>query len=334
MSAKSLIQKHNTQYSTYYKTELYTHTPMALLALSEMGADNFRLEEFYQQSVLKLRSKVSSSLSITANNWLDYLGQHQHEQAYIDFFYTELKRLGQDKMINIYFDALMPGVAAAAFHPLIRLFYAVRFNIAEEVVISLATWATSYLDLELNTKLMNKNNLIKSLKVFQDNNFNSSKKIMGSNIASRMQRVSQTTMFKQLSPYVTENDLVPQRLEETCLWLYAQNNNFTLLHAITSQHAFENLCHFSSKPNQTRVIMWKAILAAYLSTTGSVNIDFNWQYPEIQLPDWEELTAKAIQSNDEHVIKLVHVLSIKNRENLDSQLRYAAVLKLGLSSVF
>ncbi|HMQ10333.1 MAG TPA: questin oxidase family protein [Oligoflexia bacterium] len=331
MLAQSLIQKHNTDFSSYYKTELYTHTPMALLALKEMGASDLRLEDFYKISVKKLKTKSAPSVVITANNWKEYLGQHAHEAAYIQFFKKEMKHLGQDKVIASYFDQLMPGVAAAAFHPLIRLFYAVRFNIPEEIVISLATWATSYLDLGLDAHLSHQLSLGHTLKQFEEQKFNQGQKIIGSNIAKRMLAVSKMTMFKELSNLVDQNDLQPLKLEQALLWLFSQNNNFTLLHAITSQHAFESLYHFSSKSNESRVIMWKALLAAYLSTTGSVNIDFNWQYPEIKLPDWEVLTAKAIQSNDEHVIKLLHVLSIKKTEGLENNLRYAGALKLGLN---
>lgn len=49
---------------------------------------------------------------------------------------------------------------------------------------------------------------------------------------------------------------------------------------------------------------WQALLVAYLST-GSV--DLSKQVPEDQSPSsWEEITKKAITSNDEHVIKIIY----------------------------
>ncbi|MCI5072585.1 questin oxidase family protein [bacterium] len=330
MLAQRLIQKHNAQYSTYYKTQLYTHTPMALLALKEMGASDKRLESFYQKSAAKLRAKSASSLKIASDNWREHLGNHEYETAYVQFFKTEMQHLGQDKMIAHYFDQLMPGVAAAAFHPLIRLFYAVRFNIKEEIVISLASWATSYLDLGLDSKLTNTVSMLDLLKRFREQDFNQGKKIVAPNIAQRMAIVAHNPMFKDLSAQLFYDDLEASKLESALLWLFSQNNNFTLLHAITSHHAFEALQKFSAKPKIARILMWKALLAAYLSTTGSIEVDFDWQYPDMKFPDWPKLTAKAIQSNEEHVIKLVHILSIKNRKDIDQRLRYGAALKMGL----
>ena len=330
MHAQTLIEKHNRTFSSYYKGQLYTHTPMALLALTELGATKARLNAFYQKSIAKLEAKKSSALKITENNWTDYFGQQQAESAYIEFFQTEIERLGQEQMIAKYFDALLPGMGAAAFHPLIRLFYAVRFNIAQEVVISLATWASSYLDLALQTKIDKQGSLLDSLQAFQNNHFNKGKTILALNIAKRMQKVSRMSMFKELSTHITIRDLEPLALEENLLWLFSQNNNFTLLHTITAHHAFTHLQHFSDQPKQALILLCKALLAAYLSTTGTVNIDFTWNYPKLNLPEWEALKEKAIQSNDEHVIKLLHVLSLKKRENLTYQLKYAAALKLNL----
>jgi hypothetical protein len=331
MNVKKLIEKHNQNFSTYYRGELYTHTPMALMALADLGASENRLEEFYNIDTRKLEPIKKESIIINDKNWKDFFGEYEHESSYIKYYQSIVDEFGIRKTLDKYFDTLIKGVGAAAFHPIIRLSYAVRDENEDEVAISLATWAASFVDLNVSPKLSNENELIDILKSFQEIDFNQSEKIEGDNIAIRMKKVSEDKSYKKLSPTIISSELEKDKLENSLLWLYSQTNNFTLLHAVTSHHAFESLVEFSQNITESRAYFWKAVLAAYLSTTGVVKIDLNWKYPKIEnLPSWDELKSRAIKSNDDHVIKLVHVLDLKDKEKLDYELRYASALKLNM----
>ena len=328
MKLNDLIEQHNSQFSTFYSEELYSHTPMALISLSEMGASDQRLEEHFLEDTKKLEQKKKLILKLDQSNWKSYLGKFEYEASFIQFFEEEFNELGQEKILAKYFDFLMKGVGAAAFHPLIRLSYAIKRNDIREVIQSLATWAASFLDLKINSQLNEKLSIEEIISKLQSDNFNNGEKLEGDTIARRMVAVSESNEFKGIADKVFLNELEGNNLESILLRLFSQTNNFTLLHAVTSHHAFEYLKKFSVNERNVKVYYWKTLLAAYLTTTGASKISLNWSYPEIKLPSWDKLKDLAIESKDNHVIKLVHTLSEKNRSDLDSELRYAASLKL------
>lgn len=331
MNINELIEKHNQNFSTYYRGELYTHTPMALLALRDLGASESRINEFYHFDTKKLEPIKKETIMITDSNWKEYFGQYEHESSYIKYFRNIVENNGIYKTIDKYFDILMEGVGAAAFHPLIRLSYAVREENKDEVAISLATWATSFLNLGVTSELSEENALSNILQSFQDMNFNQNNKIIGNNIVERMLNIAEDKYYKDLCSTIAFSDLSKEKLESSLLWLFSQTNNFTLLHAVTSHHAFEFLEQFSINKKEARIYFWKAVLAAYLSTTGVVKINLEWKYPIMEnLPSWDELKDEAIKSNDEHVIKLVHILNLKDQTALDYELRYASALKINM----
>ena len=108
---------------------------------------------------------------------------------------------GINKTVERYFDILMKGVGAAAFHPIIRLSYAVREENKDEVAISLATWAASFVNLGVTSELSEENGLIDILQKFQQMNFNKNKKLEANNIAIRMLKVSKDKYYKKLNSH-------------------------------------------------------------------------------------------------------------------------------------
>ncbi len=331
MKIRDLIQEHNLNFSTYYSGELYTHTPMALIALKDLGASDERLAEFFDKDTKKLEPKKESTHIIDEGNWKEFLGDFELEAAYVTFFNKELNSYGIEEAITEYFDTLIKGVGAAAFHPMIRLFYGLSEDSEEEVAIALGTWAASFLDLGVDQSITEKKSLLEILSEYKDKSFNQGEKIKGDNIAKRMLNLSKEKDYLSSNSSIFRNEINKQNLEISLLWLYSQSNDFTLLHGITSHHAFESLLAYSKNQVDMRVYYWKAILAAYLSTTGFFEIDLGWKYPnDIVLPSWSEIKRLAIMSNDDHAIKLVHVLSIKENLAIDYELRFAAALKLGL----
>jgi hypothetical protein len=306
---------------------------MALYSLEELGASQERIKEFYLHDIKKLEPKKKSSSLIDRSNWMEYLGKYEHEEDYFCFFEKEIQSSSLRLVIEEYFDFLMKGVGAAAFHPLIRLSYAVKANHPEEIIKSLASWAASYLDLGDIDSVEGEISVEDMLGIFIENNFNEGKAFVDATISQRMMTVSRLSLFKDNFNKISLHSIRPDGLEESLLWLFSQTNNFTLLHGITSHHAFETLLPFSREKNSARLFMWKALLAAYLSTSGTVLVDTGWAYPSRDLERWDVLKSEAIKSNDDHVIKLVHTLSCKRNNKLDYEFRYASSLKLGLRTL-
>ena len=333
MKLNELIDKHNKEFSTYYKGELYSHTPMALFALKDLGASDERLEEFYEFDVKKLEPIVNPTFLIDNSNWEKHLGNYKYEASYVDFFRSRVQEDGIEFTVQKYFDVLMKGVGAAAFHPIIRLSYAIRENNENEIIISLATWAASYLDLGVSPSLDGDKTFLDVIGSLKQINFNQGLQVEGKNIVERMSTVSKTREYKECVQKISLTSSHRDELEKILLWLFSQSNNFTLLHGVTSHHAFESLVKFSKQEELSRGYLVKAILAAYLSTTGVFAPDLDWRYPSFEnLPSWDVIKQKAISSNDDHVIKLVHVLGLKDNYRNDGELRYACLVKLGLIS--
>ncbi len=325
----TLISHYNSTFSTYYagERELYAHTSMALTSLYELGATDKRLEEFYPISTSILNRLSATEFEITDENWKDFKGEFNLESSYTRYFLKKIEEIGFENTIRAVFDYLMRGVGAAAFHPLIRLYYAVTRKDETEVAISLGTWLISYLDIGADTTLSGKGDIKSVLTYFED--YNGGIKVKGINIAKRMETISADSRFQENVNNIAYENLSPDILEENLLLLFSQENDFTILHGITSHHAFEYLSQFSENKEVSRIYYWKSLVAAYLSNTGFTKFNLSWKFPDISLPDWNELKKKAAMSDDDHVIKLVHTLSLKDKK-LDYKLRYAASVKLGL----
>ena len=77
MKVKQLIEKHNQNFSTYYSGELYSHTPMALIALRDLGASETRLIEFYDFDTNKLEPIKKETKIISDEDWKESFGEYE-----------------------------------------------------------------------------------------------------------------------------------------------------------------------------------------------------------------------------------------------------------------
>jgi hypothetical protein len=96
--------------------------------------------------------------------------------------------------------------------------------------------------------------------------------------------------YKELAPLV--------------LSLFALTQDFTALHAVTSMHAFRILIEHAPQQDTSasRKSLFVALAAAYVSIRAPLVTPL-----EIPTQDdsWDALTAKAIQSDDDHIPKIV-----------------------------
>ena len=125
-------------------------------------------------------------------------------------------------------------------------------------------------------------------------------------------------------------DVAPEMLHTTLancvLMLYANTYDFTMLHAVTSNHAFRLVFPYVRDKTQVASQYWNALLAAYISI-GCPQIK---QTPLIthELPTWDELFRKAIQVSDVHVIKFVYTCFRESQVYAEDSYRALAAKKL------
>ena len=125
------------------------HAPMALTALAGIGGSPEAVARFfaYYRYYKKLQPFGAPTQPLDGDTWESALGERSREPDLRAFFQGETARLGVEGVLRAYLPRLAPGVAASAFHGLMRLAYALLRGSAEDVDIALGYWAATYLPL-------------------------------------------------------------------------------------------------------------------------------------------------------------------------------------------
>lgn len=134
-------------YGCEYNDYLSSHLPMALIALHRIGASKEQLSKFYSFYSKNLENLTPDEIKINSGNWNKFLGEHRHNSGYRDFFLSEVNAQGLKATLSYYLPLLIPGLSGGAFHPLIRLAYAIEVNSEWEVAEALASWCMAYQEL-------------------------------------------------------------------------------------------------------------------------------------------------------------------------------------------
>src|SRR5437899_388324 len=103
------------------------HLPMALVALSRMGAAEERLVDYFHWwEENRALPRHDSGQLIDRGDWKQYTGDPRMFDALSDTFRRWTADRGSDEVISAIFPELSGGVAAVAFHGLIRLAYGIE----------------------------------------------------------------------------------------------------------------------------------------------------------------------------------------------------------------
>jgi hypothetical protein len=294
-------------YDVQYANQLTNHLPMALVALERMGATEERKYEFASEYLRsKSIKKISASdVVINTTNWKMYLGQHQHYAGYITFFRYEFAHRGRDQVLREYLDLLMSGVSGGAFHALIKLAYGLDVDYDEEIINALAYFCICYLPLHLPEHVPDISAPLEVIhKLSQDSHFQK-KHYFGNNIFSRIAEVDADPHFRNFACRLAIKPKAFQAtLAKTVLMLYANTYDFTMLHAVTSNHALRLVLPYIQDKEQVFLFYWNALLAAYITIHCPIIKEL--RIAENDLPAWEKIFPRAVQSSDEHVVKFVY----------------------------
>lgn len=295
------------------------HLPMALTALQKMGADDARLTTFYAQHSGKLAPSAPSEQIIEHQQWREWLGQTQLYASYRDFFLKQIRQYGYSTCLRRFLPELLPGIASAAFHALIRLAYALDIPEAEkkedgeiciqlELAAALASMASQFQALA-HPQAANSapalaanqiQHLLEQLLAPQFQTWSCASDLISARIAT----VAALPAFAPVSTWLATDELTLQYLSSCAAYIYLQESNFTVLHMMTASHAMRLVLPYF--PDQTSALngFWQAYAAAFIAS-GVRHLP--QAEPTIgQLPDWQQIFNQAIASENEHVIKLVY----------------------------
>lgn len=299
-------------YAPFFQGGFSSHLTMTLIALDNLGAQDDIKRMYFDDCIKKLELNREKSIEINRDNFDDFLGLATHFPAYLDFIEYEVKDMGVEKTIELYFDKLSPGIGAAAFHALIRLGYAIGLpsecgTVAKkEIAISIAYLATAYLPLH-NLKECSAQSVRERLAYIR-RNFTPDPEFIGEGlILQRMRSASYHPQFDSLVGRIKLDNDGLHDLADFVIKLYCETYDFSALHAVTATHALRLILPYVKDQDKIINNYWTALVALYFSIRApKVDLDKIISDEQIGLFQWDEIIKSAIRSRDEHTIKFVY----------------------------
>lgn len=282
-----------------YGAGLSNHLPMTLVALDRLGADEARLAAFAAGHTSRLEPAPPAQPWPAGDPWPDRLGQPEAWPAYRALFTEWIAQEGASDMLGPVLPQLMPGVSAAAFHGLIRTAYALRSGHLGELADALAYWACRHQRLgamhnpQAGTARAPATDdpvdLLRELRAGRSRAPLISDQIRDAAADGRVNRVAARL-------FVDEG--TPQRLARAAAYAYAHTGSFTALHLVTGTHAMRIVARFIDEPLTAWAWFWQAFAHAVVAARLQ-------PVPPAPLRPWPALVARALASDNEHLIKLV-----------------------------
>lgn len=282
-----------------YGGGLSSHLPMALHALRSLGASDDRMRRFLARSLQRLEPAPGGPDGPLAGAWQDRRGDLAAWTPLASHFRRALAEDAHDTVLRRVLPDLVDGVGAAAFHGLIRVAHAAEAGHREELASALAYWACRWTPLprgggggRLDFEPWRETLLAAP----------TLPRPPGGLIVDRIQRIVHTPAYDALVGRLPGSAGVLAGLAATAVDRYGASRNFTVLHLVTGSRAMRVLLPWLDDPATAIGHFADAFAAAYLSC----GIDpAATALPSTGL-GWDEVVARAIASDDDHVIKLVH----------------------------
>jgi hypothetical protein len=291
-----------------YADQLTNHLPMALHALAELGADAARLQQFFDRYARRFEGRTAEPDAAAAKDWLAVRGQANAFAPLRAAFAAALARDGRDAVLRAALPSLLPGVAAAALHGVIRTAHAVEAEHEGELSCALAYWAWRWqpLDAAPQGPALRIDDWCEQLVAA-----GLTCSFEGSLISLRIASAARSAPYRELAGRLALAPDLPQRLFAFAARRYADTRNFTVLHMVTGMRALRVLLPWVDDADAALREVVPAFAAAYLSA----GIRPAALQPNAPM-DWPTIVRKAVASDDDHVIKLVHTCHGAAQQNM------------------
>lgn len=286
------------------------HLPMALVALSEMGASPQRLQAFFDQWAEKYAIVASQPpIPIKAGTWLEQLGHPDAFGSLLKYFNDAISAGNAADVLREVLGQAPFAPASLAFHALIRLAYGIQPGHAGEIAAGLAACVATNLscDIDLSGRA-GASSVMDGLSVFSAR---MGGRAWQGNITGKLTAVFADADFADalLLPPVTSALL--DEIASAAIRLYWQAADFTVLHMVTGVHAARIV--LASLPAELADAMypaiWTAFCAAYVSVGAPAFVPVD---AAPATASWPEVLQRATESNDEHRIKMAHSCHVES----------------------
>lgn len=317
----------NLQLPAEYQENLTNHLPMALHSLQCLGASPARLREFYEVYASRFQAEQQPNAALEFNlpacGWRQLRGKSDAYRPLLARFNELVAHRGTDVALSLTLPDLMSGVAAAAFHGVIRTAHAVQAGHTGELAAALAYWAWRWQPLcapslgewsipfDCWTMLLTQRA--------------SGWRSDGQRISIRMDEASRSDIYLALAGELAPAASFERRIAELAAFAvdrYVAAPNFTVLHLITSLRALRTLLPWIQDSESMQAVVVHCVVAAYLAARPApVNATST-----VKAKSWPEVVSAAIASNDDHVIKLVQACREEAARYGEGQYLLAATL--------
>lgn len=297
MNALHTLLDHAASLPAEYDHGLSSHLPMALHALQQLGAGEDRLQAFYERYAARFgEQRVSVPALQRMADWPSYRGDWSAFDALRGHFSAAIAGEGAPAVLRAALPFLWTGVAAAAFHGLIRTSHAVETGHAGELAAALAYWAARWRPVEGVPTTQPALGFDAWFERFVDAG---ATEVLDARLISRaIDTARGTAPFRADAARLAPPADPVGTLASHAARLYAQTRNFTVLHIVTAARAVRVLSEFSPPPPEA---LWPAVAAALMAA----QVKGRSARPTMPA-DWAGVIAAAIDSDNDHVIKLVH----------------------------
>jgi hypothetical protein len=287
-------------YDAEYGASLSSHLPMALTALSRLGASAERLDAFMDLYARRLHAAPPRERWSAGESWCAALGDPRAWPMYRTLFREWLAREDVATTLDQVLPTLMRGAGAAAFHGLIRTAYALAANHADELADGLAYWACRWFACGDASALV-RGNEGDALAVLGALDLGAVPDLPL--IAQGMAWAAAHPRFAPaVAPWQVDGWSTLPRLAHLAAERYAASADFTALHLVTSAHAVRALLPWIDADARLDALRHYAL--AYAAAWATLPLDAPLLVPMSVLP-WSEIVARAIESDDDHRIKVV-----------------------------
>ena len=320
------------------------HCPMALIALSKMGARPERLRQFFSmwKNTYALPMRTSPS-KVNGDNWLQQLGQIDNFIPLRAYFMEAISVRGDDEVMIEVLSQIPFAPATAAFHALIRLSYGLDAQHVGEIAAGLAHLVVSNLDIKIKVNQSQLAATAEQALAQLSLSYKANPHLYaGDSIVGSLKAVVADLRFVDDLQQIENQSQLLSEMTNLAIVAYWQSKNFTVLHMVTAMHAARIV--FDRLPQNLVVVLlpqlWIAFCAAYVSAgapplpslvsaerVAELRIDSLDRVSSEQI--WADLFSKAIQSDDDHVIKLTYTCYEQNR--IDPSPLYMATIMRMLS---
>lgn len=331
----AMLKAESRRDSVEFPPFLANHLPMILVAMERLGASPERLAAFAQtyRTANGLVTEPSARLRLTRENWMSALGDRAREGELRQFFAQEVAQAGGSAAIATYLPGLARGIAGSAFHPLMRLSYAVMEADDDEIGVALAYWAATFLPLDDEgtapgitadpIEVLRRSSILPGLAEAQPES---------DLLWQNMRAVARLPSFAGVAGWLIIGDDTLDRMAAASLALYVGTKSFEALHAVTGCHWLRHLQPVVPDMAPLLRHFWAGI-ASLMPKMGFPEIPTPREiamWRRLPCPDWDEIKARALASDDEHDHSLVFSAQEEWRRTGDELYRVAAAKRLWL----